>query len=100
MTAGKSFFVVFVPSCTAGFENLGVLCTLSFLPSQESLPVLCIISFMVGTPKSGLLSFSGDGLEQFILCGVLQITWFRLTLSCKKILILYQGASTTFNKGV
>ena len=50
-------FVVFVPSCKAGFENLGVLCTLSFLPSQESFPVLCIISFMVGTPKGGLLIF-------------------------------------------
>ena len=79
MTAGKSFFVVSVPSCTAGFENLGVLCTYRFqLPRQESFLVLCIISFMVGTPTSGLLSWP------VILCGVLQITWLRLTHSCKR----------------
>ena len=57
LAAGESFLVVFIPSCTTGFENLGVLCTPLFLSSQGSLPVLCIISFIVGTPTSGLLVF-------------------------------------------
>ena len=57
LAAGESFVVVFIPSCTTGFGNLGVLCMLSFLPSQDSLPVLCILSIIVGTPTSGLLVF-------------------------------------------
>ena len=44
-----------VCSCTSGFENLGLLCRPSLLPSQDSLRVLCIIYFMVGTPTRGLL---------------------------------------------
>ena len=55
LAAGKSFFVVFIPSFSTGLENLDVLCTISFLLGQDSLSVLCIIFFVVGLFTDNLL---------------------------------------------
>ena len=37
LAAGKLFLVNFIPSFSTGFENLDVLCTISFLLGQDSL---------------------------------------------------------------
>ena len=37
LAADESFLVNFIPSFTSGFENLGVLGTISFLPGQDLL---------------------------------------------------------------
>ena len=64
------FLVVFILSSVKGFYSLRILCTSSLLPSQDPLNIF----YGRHSYKRLFLSFSGDGLEQFILCGVLEIT--------------------------
>ena len=63
LALGDLFLVVFIPSFTVGFENLGVLCMPSFLLSEDSLLVLCIMFFMVGTPTNSLLVIAMSSCE-------------------------------------
>ena len=70
------FIVVFmIQSYMTGFENLSVLCALSFYPSQDSLPGLSVISFMVALLQTAFLSFSViDWSNSFTVSGVLPQT--------------------------
>ena len=60
----------------------------SFLSRYDSFPVRCIVPFMVSISTNDLLVISGDWLERFILCDVLEImsTNPTITLSCSYLL--------------